>query len=137
MPGVQYDQAHSLQHAPMELRDDVVPDLMMDRMPPPDQHIGRSDHRIRQSVVGFIKRRKPDFEVIGGDSGGDRRMDALRIDAPHQRIVFFVAELIPDCDVGFDHLGLQSVHFCLHILIMGQMKTKVKTKNKINCIFLS
>src|SRR6266542_4486686 len=53
---VEHNEPHSIQHTLLHTRDNLITHLLMSLMPPPDKHIGRLQHLIRQAVLRLIQR---------------------------------------------------------------------------------
>ena len=60
VPGVEHDQAHPGQHVPVHPLDDLVPDLVVRRVPPPGEYVGLLQHLLGQTVLGVVQPRCPD-----------------------------------------------------------------------------
>lgn len=94
--GMQHQQAHALQHTLLHTIDQPVADLLMRHMAPPEQHVGIVEHAVRQALVGIVKRATADFEIRMGNAGGNRAVDAIRIDILDLLVKLLVASFVPD-----------------------------------------
>ena len=79
--GVEDDQAHPVEHAPLDPVDDRIGDLAVGAVAPPGQHVGRREDRVGQAVIGLVERRGPDVEAGLAEARRDRRVDPVRVDA--------------------------------------------------------
>ena len=66
MPGVQDHEAEPGEYVPVDPLDDIVGDLAVRGVAPPDQDVQVVEHLLGQAVLGFVERR-------GGHPGRGRR----------------------------------------------------------------
>ena len=92
MPRMQDDQPHAFRDALLHALDDLVGDVAMRRMAPPEQHIGCGQTLGGQAVLGLLQgcRRCLDCRVAGKGCG-DRSVHAVGIEGAH-----FLAGLLVD-----------------------------------------
>ena len=67
----------------MHALDDVVADLVVGGVAPPGQHIGLVQHRFRQAVLRFVKRRRAHCESLIAEMIGDDLVHAIGVDLLH------------------------------------------------------
>ena len=51
------DQPHAFPNALRDALDDLIIDIAMGRVTPPDQHIGLFEYLVGQAVLGILQRR--------------------------------------------------------------------------------
>ena len=103
---VEDDQAHPVEHAPLDALDDRVGDLVVRDVAPPGQDVGRREDRVGQAVLGLVERGRPDVEPGLAQAVGDRAVDAVRVDRARRRVGALLAVLVPDRDPGHRRDGL-------------------------------
>ena len=121
MPRVQDDEAQAREHVPVHPLDDLVGDLRVRRVPPPDEDVGARQHLLGQAVLGVVQRGGADGDAVAevlDDPRGDRRVHAVRVDPRDVLLELLVAVLAPDEDAegtgrftghGMDHLSSERV----------------------------
>jgi hypothetical protein len=100
---VQHDKTHPCQDAGLDLGDDLIVNLAVSHMAPPDQHIGISQHLIGQPVLRLIQRGGLHI-VVGLKEVGDGHVDAIGIDIFHHIVDPLMSELIPNRNFDRTHL---------------------------------
>ena len=58
MAGVEDDQAHAGQHTTVYAIDDVVPDLVVGFVSPPDEDVGLGEDVLGEAVLGLVEGRR-------------------------------------------------------------------------------
>jgi hypothetical protein len=96
--GVQDDETHPLPHALDHPRHDLVGHPVVRGVAPPQQHVGHGEHLGRETVRRFAERRGL-HAAQGGERGGDRRVEAVRVDPRRLAALLLVDVLVPDRDV--------------------------------------
>ena len=69
---------------------------------PPDEDVGRVQHRVRQALIRVVEGGERHVDVAAfGERLADDGVDAVRIDLADPLLGLFVAEFIPDGDAQF------------------------------------
>ena len=94
---MQDDQAHAFPDALLHALDDLVGDLAMGGMAPPEQHVGRGEALGGQAVLGLLERRGRGLDpAVLVERRGNRRMHAVRIERAHLLARLLMNVLAPD-----------------------------------------
>ena len=105
MSRVQDDQAHAGEHVALHPPDDLVPDLVVSRVPPPGEDIGLLQHLVGQAVVGVVEGCRTDDAPVAevlGDRLRDGRVHPVGVDPRDGLVDPLVAVLAPDGDPDLD-----------------------------------
>ena len=99
VPGVQDHETEPGEHVPVDPLDDIVGDLAVRGVAPPNQDVQVVEHLLGQAVLGFVERGggHPGLvtEVLG-DPRGDGVVHAVGIDGGDVRLDLLVPVLPPD-----------------------------------------
>jgi hypothetical protein len=95
---VQHDQAHPVQHARMNARHDLIADLAVRDVAPPDQHIGLGQRRLGQAVLRLVQRRRARAEAGLVERGCDRSVDTLWINLGDSLVMPLMTIFVPNGD---------------------------------------
>jgi len=101
VPRMQHDQAESGQYVAMDAFDDFVGDLVVCRVTPPDQHIGRGKPLLGQPVLGVVEDDRRDVCVraeVLFDPLPDGTVHSVRIALGDRRVGLLMPVLTPDDD---------------------------------------
>ena len=96
MRGVQGDKAHSLQHPLMHPPCDLIRQVIVGFMAPPDQHVSAVQHLLSQTRLRLIQSRGANPVLrVRGDKLRQCPVNPLGINRRHSFVDFFMAELVP------------------------------------------
>ena len=98
---MQHDQAEPGQYMAMDAFDDLVGDLVVCRVTPPDQHVGRGKPLLGQTVLGVVKGDRRDLcagTEVFFDSLPDGAVHAVRIALSDRWVGLLMPVFTPDDD---------------------------------------
>src|SRR5512133_3431634 len=98
---MEHDQPHAGEHTLVDALDDLIPDLGMRQVSPPDQHVAAGQRGFAQTMFRFIQGRCVYLESLLVQSGGDRLMDAIGVDGSNRLVLLLVPELVPNQDADW------------------------------------
>ena len=105
MTGVQNDQSHSFENSLLNAVDDLVCDLPVSDMAPPEQYVDFVEPRLGQTMLRFLKRRRTDGErIIARQALCDAIMYSVRIHSSNRFGLLFVDIFTPDDDANLAHI---------------------------------
>ena len=94
---MQDDQAHALPDAPLHALDNLVLDVAMRGMAPPQEHVGRCQPLLGKAMLGLLQRRRGCLDgLVFGQCRCNRFVHAVRIDGANFLARLFVNVLTPD-----------------------------------------
>jgi len=95
---VEHDQTHARPDRVGDPRGDVVVDLVVGEVAPPEQHFGGCQNRLRESVFGFVKRRGGRLVARLAEHVREVCVDPVGVQFGDGPVLALVDELVPDCD---------------------------------------
>ena len=105
MTGVQNDQAHSLENSLLNAVDDLIRDLGVSDVAPPDQYVGFVEAGLGQTMFRFLKRRRGDRKrIIAREALRDAVVNSVRIHSSNRFGTLFVDIFTPDDDANLAHI---------------------------------
>src|SRR5829696_6144039 len=103
VPGVEHYKAHATEHLFVDPLDNLVGDLAVGYVSPPEKHVRRVEDLLCEAVIGLVEGGSPDLEVIIHERR-QSTVNTVRIDLRDLLIAPFVSVLIPNRDVrGIHH----------------------------------
>src|SRR6516162_2804573 len=105
MTGVQNDQAHSLENSLLNAVDDLIRDLGVSDVAPPDQYVGFVEARLGQTMLRFLKRRRTDRKgIIARQALCDAVVHSVWIHSSNRLGPQFVDIFTPGDDANLAHI---------------------------------
>ena len=102
MAGVKNNQSHAGEDAFLDPVDDLVADLSVGAVPPPEQNVGIVEHFLGETMIRLFQRCRPNFKIpFRVQEIRNRLMDSFRIDRLYSGTFLLVPELVPYCDPDF------------------------------------
>lgn len=123
VPGVQHQQAHSGQDVLVHALNNLVGDLCVRSVAPPDEDVGGGENLLGQTMVGIVKGHGADLDTgaqVFFDPFLDGVVHAVRVEVPDFLFNLFVPVFSPhnNFDGGFG--AGQSSHFFVFLYMVVQ-----------------
>ena len=90
------DYAHTHKNRGLYAGDDLIGNVPMSDVTPPDEHVGVVDDLLRQSAFRLVNSRGADLDVVAFQEVGDRLMNAVRVDLGNALVMPFVMIFVPN-----------------------------------------
>src|SRR5215471_210453 len=105
MTRVQNDQSHSFENSLLDAIDDLVCNLPVSDVAPPNQYVSFFDSRLGQAMFRFLKGRRTYRErIIAREVSCDAIVHSVRIDFSNRFGPLFVDIFTPDDDANLAHI---------------------------------